>query len=387
MPALLAGRGAWHAHAAENAGKVVRRRRKLSRIERIERRLLAGVWLALAGLALFAWRSLPTDADPVGPHLPTATASAQRPAAASAPAPALVTRTELGLPPARIAPPPPAADRTSPVQEARDRPAARPAMPAKAPARVPEGTPARPAVALLLDDFGHALDPIARTLALPAPVAMAFLPYPARTAEGAALARAAGREVLLHLPMQPRDPGVDPGPVVLRVDMDAPALLRTLDAALAAVPGTVGVNNHMGSLFTADRRGMEVVMEALAGRGLWFVDSRTTPDSVAVEAAGRFGVPVAVRDVFIDNEQDVAAVLARLDEAERVARRRGAALAIGHPHPATLAALERWIPQARRRGVVFWTVARYIAWRCSLPAFSRSAACVRHIAERPRRPG
>jgi len=353
-----------------------------SRIERIERRLLLGVWLALAGLTLFAWRHLPSaepQHPPVSDRPPVSTATA----AGEWPAPTFSTRPELVLAPARIAPSSHGTQRQSGPHEApRDRSHARGAS---APSR--EGTPERPAVALLLDDFGHDPALVRRTLALGAPVALAFLPYPPRLREALAAARAAGAEILLHLPMEPRDLRVDPGPVVLRTGMDAKTIARTVERALAAVPDAVGINNHMGSRFTADAAGMDALMGELARRGLWFVDSRTTPHSVAVEAAGRFGVPVAVRDVFLDNEEDVAAVLARLDETEELARRLGAVLAIGHPHPTTLDALERWIPAARQRGVVFWTVARYIAWRCALPAFSRSAACARHIAARTQRPG
>ncbi len=363
-------------------GRRLARIRGRSRIQRIERRLLAGVWLALAGLALLAWRHL----SPTEPRLapaPGGPAVFVDAAADGEPAPMLSARPELGLAPARIAPSSHRTRRRSgPHPSPREKPPTQAAS-----ARPRAGTPESPAVALVLDDFGHDPALVRRTLALDAPVALAFLPYPPRLVEALAPARAAGAEILLHLPMEPRDPRVDPGPVVLRTGMDDRAIAGTIERALSAVPGAVGVNNHMGSRFTADAAGMEAVMRELARRGLWFVDSRTTPRSVAAEAAGRFGVPVAVRDVFIDNERDVAAVLARLEETERIARRLGAALAIGHPHPVTLEALARWIPAARRRGVAFWTVARYIAWRCARPAFSRSAACARHIAARPRRPG
>ncbi len=257
---------------------------------------------------------------------------------------------------------------------------------ARTPSPPPTGTGdtrPSPRIALLLDDFGHDPALVRRTLALGVPVALAFLPYPPRTARGLALAREAGAEILLHLPMEPEDPSADPGPLVLRVDMDATSLRRTVATALAAVPDAVGVNNHMGSRFTAHRPGMTVLMEELAARGLFFVDSRTTPRSVAAPLARAFAVPFAVRDVFVDNEATVAAVRARLAEAEATARRLGAALAIGHPRPATLAALEGWVPEARRRGVRFVRVADYLRWRCRVLLSRPPAACARRISAPP----
>ncbi len=315
-------------------------------------------------LVLFvAWLGLVVVPVPTRPHAHGAATGDHLPVQLTA-TPAFL------LPPARLA--------------GSTRLAARP--PAPSPVATDAVAPA-PRLALLLDDFGHDPALVRRTLALGVPVALAFLPYPARTARGLALAREAGAEVLLHLPMEPEDPAVDPGPLVLRVDMDAAALRRTVAAALAAVPDAVGVNNHMGSRFTAHRPGMRVLMAELAARGLFFVDSRTTPHSVAAPLARTFLVPFAVRDVFVDNEATVAAVLARLAEAEETARRLGAALAIGHPRPATLAALERWIPEARRRGVRFVRVADYLDWHCRVLLSRPPAACDRRISGHPPPPG
>ena len=116
------------------------------------------------------------------------------------------------------------------------------------------------------------------------------------------------------------------------------------------VPGAVGFNNHMGSLVTADRHIMSLVMAEAKSRGLMFLDSRTTPNTVAIGAADRYALPRAARDVFLDNEIIAENIAARLAETERVARRRGGAIAIGHPHTVTLEVLERWIPDARARG-------------------------------------
>jgi polysaccharide deacetylase 2 family uncharacterized protein YibQ len=117
------------------------------------------------------------------------------------------------------------------------------------------------------------------------------------------------------------------------------------------VPRAVGVNNHMGSRGTADPALMLAVLSEVRRRGLVFVDSRTTGASVAPTIAERLGVPIASRDVFLDNIPTSGVVLAQLEAAERVARRHGSAIAIGHPFPATLSALADWLPAAERRGL------------------------------------
>jgi hypothetical protein len=113
----------------------------------------------------------------------------------------------------------------------------------------------------------------------------------------------------------------------------------------------MGLNNHMGSRFTRDARAMRPVLEELAGRGLLFLDSRTSGASVGADLARRLGVPSTGRDVFLDNEIDARAIRAQLIELERVASRRGSAVAIGHPHDATIDALAQFVPEMMGRGM------------------------------------
>jgi polysaccharide deacetylase 2 family uncharacterized protein YibQ len=189
-------------------------------------------------------------------------------------------------------------------------------------------------------------------ISLPGPLTIAFMSYATELASQARAARSAGDEIWMHIPMEPMDGEVDAGPNVLKTSLTLEENHRRLDWALARLPGIVGVNNHMGSKFTQSAPGMAMVMEELRARGLAFIDSRTIAATVASQVASEMGVPHIDRDVFIDNDESVQAVLRQLEETERVALRRGYALAIGHPHPTTIAALQQWLPTLRAKGFV-----------------------------------
>jgi hypothetical protein len=204
-------------------------------------------------------------------------------------------------------------------------------------------------VAVVLDDVGLDRARAQRAIALPAPLTLAFMPYGRDAPALAVIARQRGHEVLLHMPMQPVG-NQDPGPQALTVDL-APAEIRArVGAALDRFGDAVGLNNHMGSRFTAERRLLVPVAEELAARGLFLVDSRTTPNAQGAHAAEEVGIPSALRDVFLDNEAKPEAIRARLVELERIARARGHAVAIGHPYDATLAVLAAWLPGLGERG-------------------------------------
>jgi polysaccharide deacetylase 2 family uncharacterized protein YibQ len=207
-------------------------------------------------------------------------------------------------------------------------------------------------VAILIDDLGNDRAAVARIAAWPYPVAGAVLPGLSGSAPAARALSESGKEVLLHLPMEPHGyPGVRPGPgVVLRAQSEQ-QIVETLERDLASVPGVTGINNHMGSAATADPRVMRAVALVLARRGLFFVDSRTTISTVARDAAQAAGVPSVSRRVFLDDVATVEAVKRSFEELVRRATTEGAALAIGHPHPATLEVLERELPKLRGKGV------------------------------------
>ena len=210
----------------------------------------------------------------------------------------------------------------------------------------------RPTITVVLDDLGVDRKRTARAIGLPAPLTLSFLTYASGLERQAASARDSGHELLVHVPMEPVGKNVDPGPNVLEIGMDSDVIRQRLDWGLNRFSAYVGVNNHMGSRFTANRDGMAVVMAELKRRGLLFLDSRTTGATVGPALAREYQVPLAQRNVFLDNVNTIAAVNARLEETEELARRRGFAVAIGHPRDATLKALEKWLAALPERGFV-----------------------------------
>lgn len=207
-------------------------------------------------------------------------------------------------------------------------------------------------IAIVLDDLGIDKRRSARAIDLTAPLTLAFLPYANDLTEQTERARSRGHELLVHLPMQPHGHDADPGPNVLDMNLGAEEVARRVDWSLKQFNGFVGVNNHMGSLFTENAQGMRIVAEAMRNNGLLFLDSVTTPKSVGEMTARSLGVPATKRDVFLDNTDTAAEVELRLAQTERVARATGTAIAIGHPRDATLNVLESWISKAKADGFV-----------------------------------
>ncbi|PJA24344.1 MAG: hypothetical protein COX57_09020 [Alphaproteobacteria bacterium CG_4_10_14_0_2_um_filter_63_37] len=208
-----------------------------------------------------------------------------------------------------------------------------------------------PRLAVVIDDMGQ-LDPLdRRVVALPGVVTCSILPYAPHADTIARLAHDSGKPVFAHMPMEAVSGSTKTGPGTLYHTMDRQTLIQAVDAALDRVPGVEGVNNHMGSLLTADLDAMQVVMEALARRRVGFLDSRTTAQTVAQAQAQSHGIPNTKRDVFLDNEPDEIAIAIALRHAVDLARKRGYAVAIGHPHVETVAVLERLLPEIKAEGV------------------------------------
>jgi polysaccharide deacetylase 2 family uncharacterized protein YibQ len=224
-------------------------------------------------------------------------------------------------------------------------------MPVAAAPRQPLGG-AGPRMAIILDDLGYDRGPAEALLALPFPLTVSVLPNHSYSTEIAEEAHRRGDEVLLHLPMESTSEGAQPEAGELRVGMTPEEVDRHIGEMLESVPHVAGVNNHQGSRATADPVLMNEVMAALRRRALFFVDSRTTAQTIAYDAAQRDGVRAVYRNAqFLDDTPTREAVLAQLSLAERQASRLGWAVAIGHPHPGTLAALEEALPQLQARGV------------------------------------
>jgi uncharacterized protein len=210
----------------------------------------------------------------------------------------------------------------------------------------------QPMIAIVLDDVGAAPADAPGAVALPAAITLSIMTYAPNAAHLADEARKAGHEIMVHVPMEPISRDADPGKNALLTSLSSSEIQHRLDWDLAQFQGYVGINNHMGSRFTQNAAGMQIVLEALKARGLLFLDSRTIAGSVGDRMAGQLGVTHVKRDVFLDDVIDEADIRTELARVEAVARKQGFAIAIGHPHPDTVAALRQWIPEAKARGFV-----------------------------------
>lgn len=197
---------------------------------------------------------------------------------------------------------------------------------------------------VIIDDLGGSLNYAKELGSLDFPVIFSILPLMPETRKVADFARKNNIETMLHLPMEPKGypQGVEPGPGALFVSMDDNEITRRVIENLAQVPGAIGVNNHMGSRFTQDYRGMSLVFDELKKNGLFFLDSLTTSKSVAEKLSREKNIDFLKRHVFLDNVQDKNAILFQLSKAENIAIKLGLAVAIGHPYPETLEALKEW---------------------------------------------
>lgn len=210
------------------------------------------------------------------------------------------------------------------------------------PSQDPSGK-AKALLAIVIDDLGGNLAQVEAVTELRMPLTGSVLPGLPHTREADALLAKSGLEVLLHQPMEAwntRPSAMGPGG--LRVGLSAKEVKGIVEGNLAQTPHAVGMNNHMGSRGTEDPALMDAVMAVLKARGLFFLDSKTSDRSAAEKRAAKAGVSVLARAVFLDNERGQQSAILMLKEAERLALTKGRAVAIGHPHPETLAALAAW---------------------------------------------
>ena len=205
---------------------------------------------------------------------------------------------------------------------------------------------------IVIDDLGQDLEAARKLLSFPYPLTFSVLPHLRHSTETAEEAHRAGREVMLHFPMEPLpNAPVGPGEGEIKVGMSPAEVARILNQNLATVPYARGTNNHMGSRATADPALMAKVMRLLDERHLYFVDSRTTGATVGLDAARRMGIPAFYRSVFLDGTETVPYTLGQLREFRRVIEKQGVAIAIGHPYPTTLTALESFLPELERADI------------------------------------
>jgi len=201
-------------------------------------------------------------------------------------------------------------------------------------------------LAIVLDDAGASVEVVQEVEELPKAVAVAVLPNAVRSVEVARELGAQGRELLLHMPMEPvGNHGPGPGEGAVEVGLPADEVRSRVERALAVVAGARGVNNHMGSRATTDSAAMRAVMDVVRARGLYFLDSRTTPESVAEQVAREDGIPALRRDVFLDVVSEPEAIRHALGQAVARAEANGEAVAIGHVHPLTIEVLAAELPR------------------------------------------
>ncbi len=220
-----------------------------------------------------------------------------------------------------------------------------------------------PKIAIVIDDVGLSYDTSMAITEMAGPLTLSFLPYAELLPEQARALKLAGHELMVHLPMEPKLDTADPGPNALLSHLEVPEFERRIVWNLNRFDGFVGVNNHMGSLLTEKPGLMVRVMVHLRRGGYLFLDSLTSPNSVAGRAAKATGVPTISRDVFLDNERNIKAIMVQLAETEAIARRRGYAVAIGHPYDETLKALEFWMAGLEQKKLVLAPLSQIVSSR------------------------
>lgn len=208
-----------------------------------------------------------------------------------------------------------------------------------------------PVVAIVIDDMGVDMLRSNKLLNIPEIYTVAFLTYAPNLQSQINFAKTKGKEILLHVPMEATNNIYDYGPEVLTTKNSRAINLELLNSMLERVSGYIGINNHMGSKFTADLALLFGVIEELSKKGLCFLDSKTTPLSKADEIVKHIKLPYATRDVFLDDSNKLEDIEKSLIKLEKIAKKKGFAVAIGHPRDNTIKALEKWLPSIKNKGL------------------------------------
>jgi polysaccharide deacetylase 2 family uncharacterized protein YibQ len=213
-------------------------------------------------------------------------------------------------------------------------------------------TALHPKVAIVMDDIGGEDKISQELLRWDLPITFAILPFTPFSKTLAGEAHRRGKEVILHVPMEPRGyPQIRPGEGVLLVEMDEARLLRQLSKDIEAVPYITGVSNHMGSRLMEDSEKMKIIFSELKRRGLFFLDSRTTPQTIGLQIAQSVGLKAMERSVFIDHSSTEEDIKRQLEQLIELSLSKGKAIGIGHPHPSTLKYIKEMIPKMKEKGI------------------------------------
>ena len=210
-----------------------------------------------------------------------------------------------------------------------------------------------PVIGIIIDDIGYRVREDLRAISIPGSIAYAIMPHSPHARAMSELALKNGKIVLVHLPMEAiiKEKNRFLGPGALILDMTRDQFVNTLQSNLRSLPEAVGVNNHMGSLLTQHPGHMKWLMDILNQNSKFYIDSVTSRESVASDIAREKNVPYLRRDVFLDNIKEVPYIQAQLQELIRVAKRRGSAIGIGHPHPETIQVLTSELQHVENYGV------------------------------------
>lgn len=217
------------------------------------------------------------------------------------------------------------------------------------------------AVAIIIDDMGSSVREVEQLTAIGVPLTFSVIPGLGKSTEVAEFAHDHSYQVMLHMPMEPLDyPRRRLEKNGLLVSESDDEIEKQVRDYMREVPYAVGANNHMGSRFTEDQQKMRDVLQTLKQKNMFFIDSMTTPKSVGARVAMDMGVKTACRNVFLDNVQDVQAIIKQLREVTRVAAKRGSAIAICHPHKTTIEALSQELPILKKEGIRFVSVSKLV---------------------------
>lgn len=216
-------------------------------------------------------------------------------------------------------------------------------------------------IAIIIDDMGASVKDADRLLSINLPVTFAVIPGLAHSRRVAEAVHAKGQGVMIHIPMEPHGyPAQKLETNGLLISQSEDEISERVRGYLLEVPHATGANNHMGSAFTEHEDKMSPVLDVLKKNGLFFIDSRTSSSSVGYAMAIRMGLSTGTRNIFLDNDQSVDKVKAQLKAAATIAEKRGSAIAIGHPHPGTIRALQEMMPELQRDGITFVSAARLV---------------------------
>jgi len=216
-------------------------------------------------------------------------------------------------------------------------------------------------LALIIDDIGHDLSAVNRLLDIKIPVTFAILPHCPYSLQAAEKAHEAGRDILLHLPMEPHGyPEINPGEGALYLSMSREELKMEIERDIRAVPYIIGANNHMGSRFMEDNALLEVVLGSLKSHNLFFIDSMTTSHSAGSAVARKVGIGHAKRNVFIDNGRSFDETFAILNDIISTRDDWTSLILIGHPHSSTIEAIAQAVPLLNQQGIRIVPVSRMI---------------------------